>query len=401
MVPAAALIAAIVAAAMRPEAQFSRRAVLSGTVAGACAVGPAHAASLERSAYAAGEMRPDLDRTFFETILPPVPQRTTVRTAIGPESAGGDGMWGFEQLLCFANVSASIRMTVVRLADGGLWVNAPVAPTGECLSMLNELGTVKHIVLPVTALEHKAFFGPFVRRFPDATRWVSPGQYGPFGSLPLGGGPEASSLPYRIDGVLGEGAPPPWASEIALKLFYVDLPGNAGPVSETAFYHRPSKTLLVTDAVVFIPPAPPTTLFESAYGDAARDADFWPKSVLQAVFLPLRQSESGAWPGYERIRGRLLRAPILRAFSDARAPEETRAWVSSITSGEWPFERIISAHFASPIRATPSELRAAFGAVMGDGTQLTLDEADWAALDGLNALIEEKKLGSPLRMSYR
>ena len=400
MVAAAPLIAALVTAAMRPEAQFSRRAVLGGAAA-ACGVAPAHAASLEKSAYAAGDMRPDLDRTFFETILPPVPKRTTVRTAIGPEGADGDGMWGFEQLLCFANVSASIRMTVVRLADGGLWVNAPVAPTEECLTMLNELGTVKHIVLPVTALEHKAFFGPFVRRFPEATRWVSPGQYGPFGSVPLGGGPEKSSLPYRIDGVLGEGAPPPWASEIESKIFYVDLPGNAGPVSETAFYHRPSKTLLVTDAVVFIPPEPTSTLFESAYGDAARDADFWPKSVLQAVFLPLRQSESGSWPGYERIRGRLLRAPILRAFADARSPEETRAWVNGITSGEWPFERIISAHFASPIRSNPKELRSAFGAVYGDGTQLTLDEADWAALDDLNKLIEDNKLGSPLKMSYR
>ena len=52
---------------------------------------------VEKSAYAAGDMRPDLDRTFFETILPPVPKRTTVRTAIGPEGADGDGMWGFEQ----------------------------------------------------------------------------------------------------------------------------------------------------------------------------------------------------------------------------------------------------------------------------------------------------------------
>ena len=103
---------ALVTAAMRPEAQFSRRAVLGGAAA-ACGVAPAHAASLEKSAYAAGDMRPDLDRTFFETILPPVPKRTTVRAAIGPEGADGDGMWGFEQLLCFANVSASIRMTVV------------------------------------------------------------------------------------------------------------------------------------------------------------------------------------------------------------------------------------------------------------------------------------------------
>ena len=139
---------------------------------------------------------------------------------------------------------------------------------------------------------------------------------------------------------------------------------------------------------------------ESAYGAAALSQDFWPKSVLQAVFLPLRNVD-GAWPGYERIRGRLLRAPILRAFSDARAPDETRAWALAIGGGDWPFERIVSAPFASPIRASPAEFLQAFGAVMGDGTQLTLEEADWAALDALNGFIEENKLGSPLRASYR
>ena len=381
--------------ALHQPLRVDRRALLLSTAAATCP-SPADGASLEPSAMSAGETRASAGRLFLETILPPVPERTTVRTTLG------DGMWGFEQLLTFANVSATVRMTVVRLADGVLWVHAPVAPTGECLAMLAELGTVRHIVLPVSALEHKAFFGPFVRQFPEATRWVAPGQYGPFGAAPLGGGVRGSSLPYRIDGVLGEGPqPPPWASELDFKLFYANLPGNAGPVSEAAFYHRASQTLIVTDAVVFIPPAlPPTGLFESAYGAAALSQDFWPKSVLQAVFLPLRNVD-GAWPGYERIRGRLLRAPILRAFSDARAPDETRAWALAIGGGDWPFERIVSAHFASPIRASPAEFLQAFGAVMGDGTQLTLEEADWAALDALNGFIEENKLGSPLRASYR
>ena len=38
----------------------------------------------------------------------------------------------FEQEHGFANVSVNIRMTVVRLSDGGLWVHAPVAPTAQC-----------------------------------------------------------------------------------------------------------------------------------------------------------------------------------------------------------------------------------------------------------------------------
>jgi hypothetical protein len=51
--------------------------------------------------------------------------------------------------------------------------------------------------------------------------------------------------------------------------------------------------------------------------------------VLQAVFLPLRQrngeSDASRWPAYAAVQGKLLRAPILRAFADARAPDAVRA----------------------------------------------------------------------------
>jgi len=398
----------------RGQPHLGRRAAVGTFFGLSAAVGSpttTSAAQLEPSAFAAGDTLPEAGRAFFETILPPVRSRATVRTAIGRD---GEGMWSFEQLLVFQNVSATIRMTVVRLADGNLWVHAPVAPTGECLALLAELGgAVSHIVLPVTALEHKAFFGPFVRQFPKAKTWVAPGQYGPFGALTkrtdeVTGATVGydNSLPYRVDGVLGEPGTCAWGEELPYKLLYVDLPGNAGPVTEAAFLHRPSRTLVVTDAVVFIPPKPPPTssaLFAGYFGEgAASQADFWPKSVLQAVFLPLRQADDGSWPGYERITGRVLRAPILRAFGDVRAPDQIRDWVSSISDGDWQFDRIVSAHFAAPIGSTsPKEFRAAFGRLYGSDQALTLDPADWSTLDGLNAFIETNKLGAPLLADYK
>lgn len=54
----------------------------------------------------------------------------------------------------FFNVSTSVRMTVVRLKNGDLWVHDPVAPTAECLRLVNELGPVKHIVLATTGDAH-------------------------------------------------------------------------------------------------------------------------------------------------------------------------------------------------------------------------------------------------------
>ncbi len=44
-------------------------------------------------------------------------------------------IWLFEQeqALGFSNVTTNVRMTVIRLQSGGLWVHAPIAPT-QCVA---------------------------------------------------------------------------------------------------------------------------------------------------------------------------------------------------------------------------------------------------------------------------
>jgi hypothetical protein len=37
-----------------------------------------------------------------------------------------------------------VRMTVVRMADGRLWVHDPVAPTQECVDMVGNGGGARH-----------------------------------------------------------------------------------------------------------------------------------------------------------------------------------------------------------------------------------------------------------------
>ena len=81
-------------------------------------------------------------------------------------------------------------MTVVKLAAGGLLVYAPVAPTVECVRLVNELvtkhGDVKYIILPTSSgLEHKVFVGPFARCFPQAQVFVAPHQWSFPVNLPL------------------------------------------------------------------------------------------------------------------------------------------------------------------------------------------------------------------------
>jgi Domain of unknown function (DUF4336) len=101
-----------------------------------------------------------------------------------------DTIWTFDQLHGILYTITPIRMTVVKLKAGGLLVYAPVAPTRECIRMVNEIvakhGDVKYIVLPTSSgLEHKVFVGPFARCFPKSQVFVAPHQWSfPF-NLPL------------------------------------------------------------------------------------------------------------------------------------------------------------------------------------------------------------------------
>jgi hypothetical protein len=366
-------------------------------------------------------------RFFFPTLTPPFTNRATYRYELSRNS------WALEQLLTFSNVTATIRTNVIRLQDGGLWVNSPQWPTGEFCHLLDELGPVRHIVLPCNAFEHKAPLAAFVKRYPDASVWISPGQYGPFGSCGLD--LADCNMGYKVDGVLTNGQSPPWLDEFDYSTFYVSLPGNAGPVSEVAFFHRPSKTLVATDAVAFIPDGPAPDIF-ATYFDASVVAEptFWPRTVLQSIFLPLRtessrnsnpnpkdsdnsslddtdtdtDTDSYYYPGFEAIRNRLIRAPILRGFNDARAPEETRAWIETITK-EWKYDRIITCHFASPVAATPENVRNTFsflqeekGARSRSATRSEPPIAcrDWELLNTLNDIIARNKLGAPASFDY-
>lgn len=81
-------------------------------------------------------------------------------------------------------MSVNIRMTAIRLEEGGLWIHAPVAPTEECVRLLTELGEeVRYIVLPTTAVRASKYvlmsivcagvsYRPWSRSFADPFRRV-------------------------------------------------------------------------------------------------------------------------------------------------------------------------------------------------------------------------------------
>ena len=340
----------------------------------------------------------------FWPVVPiyPYGQRRTIRKEVVK-----DTIWTFDQLQGIFYVVVPIRMTVVKLEKGGLLVYAPVAPTGECVRLLNELvakyGEIKYIILPtISGIEHKVFVGPFARRFPTAQVFVSPGQWSFPVNLPL----SWLGLPGKRTRILPENSQEaPFSEDFDYAILGpIDL--GLGKFAEVAFFHKRSHTVLITDTIVSVPAEPPAivqldpypllyhakdkafdmvadtqanrrkgwqriTLFAlyfspsvlevPAWGEVWRDAKKAPERSRKAYFgfFPFQWREN--WQdSFDILRGngRIFVAPILQSLILNRAPQETINWADKVAS--WDFQWLIPCHFDAPIKAEPQQFRQAF-----------------------------------------
>lgn len=199
------------------------------------------------------------------TALPVAPfnRRRTIRYEIAP------GVYAFDQLIGIYYVHVPIRMTVVAVHQNGdddsrrgLVVYAPVAPTKECLSLIQDLidryGPVRDIIDPSTAVEHKVNAGPFARAFPNANFYATDKQY----AFPL-------NLPNSFLGLPSWTKPLPgtsrgsdmWGGELEHEVLTVK-PGIGSMFQDVAVYHKASGTMLICDAVFAVTEEPPRILTE-------------------------------------------------------------------------------------------------------------------------------------------
>lgn len=378
--------------------------------------------------------------------LYPYGKRRTLRTEVVK-----DTVWTFDQLQGVIYVVVPIRMTVVKLDEGGLLVYAPVAPTPECIRLVKELvvqhGDVKYIILPtISGIEHKVFVGPFARRFPLAQVFVAPNQW----SFPLNLPLSWLGLPQRRTQVLPENsAKAPFADEFDYAILGpVEL--GPGRFEEVAFFHKRSHTLLVTDSVLSVPEEPPAIvqldpyplLFhakDSAFdvvedSEASRHKGWQRISLFAFYFQPsaLEVVEIGQWirhalkapdrsrkayfgwfpfkwkddwkQSFDTLRGggRLFVAPILQTLILNRSPLETLDWADKVAS--WNFQRIVPCHFDSPIEANPRQFRQAFafleknpgvGEVVTGSESQPLPEQDFRLLRQLDENLTRFRITPP------
>jgi Domain of unknown function (DUF4336) len=365
----------------------------------------------------------------FWPIVPiyPYGKRRTIRKEIVK-----DTIWTFDQLQGIFYVIVPIRMTVIKLEPEGLLIYAPVAPTPECISLLNELvvehGEVKYILLTtISGIEHKVFAGPFARCFPSAQVFVAPGHW----SFPLNLPLSWLGLPAKRTSVLPlDSSKTPFTDQFDLAILGpIDL--RLGWFGEVALFHRRSRTLMITDSVVSISDHPPAIVQFDSYPllfhakDSASDivADTqenrrkgWQRIALFAMYFRPSVLEIRDWgvvfsnafkatersrkayfglfpfqwkPGWERSfqalagGGRLFVAPILQTLILNRAPQETLDWASRVAS--WDFERIIPCHFDNAIASSPREFRQAFSFLEKHSTVNLLLDDDFKLLRYIDA----------------
>jgi hypothetical protein len=126
-------------------------------------------------------------------------------------------------------VALPARMTVARLEGGGIALHSPVPLTEGLIAALATLGPVRLIIAPNDF--HHLYLPAAVAAFPGAEVWGSPGL--------------AKKRPeVSFTGVLTPEARPAWAT--SLQPFFL---AGAPAVSETAFVHGATRTLILTDAL--------------------------------------------------------------------------------------------------------------------------------------------------------
>ena len=121
------------------------------------------------------------------------------------------------------------RAIVVRLRDGSLWVNSPIALAPDETAEISQLGAVRYLVAPTRL--HVWRLPAWKQLFADAQLWGPPDVGNPYQGV-------------RFDGVLGDDAPAAWATDMGQTIFK----GNA-MLQEVEFLHRSSGTLMITDFV--------------------------------------------------------------------------------------------------------------------------------------------------------
>ena len=140
-----------------------------------------------------------------------------------------EGLWSTTRKLRFFGLETGTRMTVVRLARGGLVVHSPIGLDASLKAEVDALGPVVAVVAP--SLFHHLFVGDWRAAYPEALLCCCPGL-------------DRKRSDLAWDRVLGDTPEPEWQGELDQVFF-----GAWWLANEVVFFHRATRTIVLADAV--------------------------------------------------------------------------------------------------------------------------------------------------------
>jgi hypothetical protein len=124
-------------------------------------------------------------------------------------------------------------MTVVQLTSGDLFLHSPITFDAALAKHLQSMGRIGHLISPNQF--HYAHIGEWSRAYPEAFTWASP-------RVRERARARGVDVTFNMD--LGRDAPEQWRDDID----QTTIPG--GIFGEFVFFHRASKTLILTDTII-------------------------------------------------------------------------------------------------------------------------------------------------------
>lgn len=140
-----------------------------------------------------------------------------------------DKLWSATRPLRFWGVETGSRMTIARLADGGLFVHSPLPLDDGMRAEVDAMGPVEFVVAP--SLFHHMAVTAWKQAYPSAVYACCPGL-------------ERKRADIAWDRVLGDRPEPEWANDLDQVFFAARTMEN-----EVVFFHRATRTMICADVI--------------------------------------------------------------------------------------------------------------------------------------------------------
>lgn len=141
-----------------------------------------------------------------------------------------ENIWIYDgTTVSFYGFPFSTRMTIIRLSTNELWLHSPTKISRSLIDEILALGDVKYIVSPNKI--HHLFMQDWIQEFPNAKSYASPGLAEKRKDIQFS--KELGTLPENE-----------WVKDIDQTTFK-----GSSVMEEVVFFHRSSKTLILTDLI--------------------------------------------------------------------------------------------------------------------------------------------------------